>query len=194
MHIRVPFLPLIIVTFSLFVPSTANSNLVGGADRDVLDYIHSDLNNRFLDATTPVIQMMGDPRVYIATCALLCAFGNERMFETGKLSSVAFLESGSIAYALKKIISRPRPPNNNLKETDSFPSGHVVLAYTIATVAGDQYPKLRIPLCIMAFGTAFSRVYLGRHYPSDVITGAIIGILVGAQVTHSKKAILKFSF
>jgi undecaprenyl-diphosphatase len=168
--------------------------MIGDVDRDILDYIHGDMNNKFLDATAPVIQMMGDPHVYFATCALLCAFGNERMFETGKLSSAAFIESGFIAYALKKIVGRPRPPNYNLKETDSFPSGHVVLAFTIATVAGNQYPKLRAPLYIMAFGTAFSRVYLGRHYPSDVIAGAIIGTLVGVHATYLKGTILNISF
>jgi len=190
---RISFLVLIIMTFSLFVSLTANSNMIGDVDRDILDYIHEDMNNKFLDTTTPIIQMMGDPHVYIATCALLCAFGNEKMFETGKLSSAAFIESGFIAYALKKIVGRPRPLNNSL-ETDSFPSGHVVLAYTIATVAGSQYPKLRVPLYIMAFGTAFSRVYLGRHYPSDVIAGAIIGTLVGMHATYLKGTILNFSF
>ena len=75
------------------------------------------MNNKFLDTTTPIIQMMGDPYVYIATCALLCAFGNEKMFETGKLSSAAFIESGFIAYAIKKIVGRPRPLNNSLCQT-----------------------------------------------------------------------------
>ena len=191
---RISFLVLIIMTFFLFVSLTANSNMIGDVDRDILGYIHGDMNSKFLDTTTPIIQMMGDPHVYIATCALLCAFGNERMFETGKLSSAAFIESGFIAYALKKIVSRPRPLDNNLKETDSFPSGHVVLAFTIATVVGNQYPKLRVPLYIMAFGTAFSRIYLGKHYPSDVIAGAIIGTLVGMHVTYSKGTILNISF
>jgi undecaprenyl-diphosphatase len=173
-------------------PHTASSNAIGDADQDLFRYIHEDMENGFFDTTLPVIQRMGDSEVYAGICMLLCAFGDERMAETGKLAATAFLEAGFIAYSLKHIIGRPRPLNE--EEATSFPSGHATLAFTMATVAGYEYTRLRIPLYTLALGTAFSRVYLGRHYPSDVLAGAIIGTLAGLHVIHYRKPILEFSF
>ena len=173
------------------ITPAASSNAIGDADRDAFRYIHEDMKNGFLDATLPTIQEMGDTDVYLGICTILLAFGNEKMAETGTLAAAAFMESGTIAYSLKKIVGRRRPLSS---ERDSFPSGHTTLAFTMATVGGHEYPKLRIPLYAAAFGTAFARVYLGRHYPSDVIVGALIGTLVGIHITHYRNRILSFSF
>lgn len=181
-----------VLIFMALVPQMVSSNAIGDADRDLFLYIHEDLSNGFLDSALPAIQRIGDPPVYLGICTLLLAFGNEKMAETGKLAAAAFLESGSIVYALKQMINRPRPLNE-LEEV-SFPSGHSALAFTLATVVGHEYPRTRIPLYITASATAFSRVYLGRHYPSDVIFGALIGTLVGIQIIHHKKPVLSFSF
>ena len=181
-----------ILVFMALIPQMASSNAIGDADRDLFLYIHEDMNNSFLDSVLPAIQRMGDPPVYLGICTLLCAFGNEKMAETGKLAAAAFLESGFIVFALKQIINRPRPLDE-LAEV-SFPSGHSALAFALATVVGYEYPKIRIPLYITASATAFSRVYLGRHYPSDVIFGALIGTLVGLQMIHYRKPVLSFSF
>ena len=189
---RFPFYLIIAALFLSAVPSTADASALRDADHDLFRYINEDMESGFLDVTTPVIQRMGDSQFYAAACMLLLAFGDEKMAETGKLASAAFLQAGFIAYGLKKIVRRPRPLDED--EKSSFPSGHSTLAFTMATVAGHEYPKLRIPLYFCAFGTAFSRVYQGRHYPSDVIAGAIIGTLTGLQMVHYKKPILSFSF
>lgn len=181
-----------ILILMALVPPMANSNAIGDVDRDLFLYIHKDLNNGFLDSVLPAIQRMGDPPVYLAICTLLLAFGNEKMAETGKLAAAAFLESGFIVYTLKQIINRPRPLDE-LEEV-SFPSGHSTLAFSLATVVGHEYPRIRIPLYITASATAFSRVYLGRHYPGDVIFGALVGTLVGIQMIHYRKPVLSFSF
>ena len=176
----------------ILVTTSAYSNSVEDFDHDLFSYIHSDMQNKALDKTTPAIQRMGEPQVYFALCALLCAFGNDREFETGKLAIVGFAETGAIIYALKETIRRPRPLNES--EKTSFPSGHSGFAFTLATIISHDYPKLRIPLYLTALGTAFSRIYLGKHYPSDVFAGAFIGTLVGIQITHYKNPILKISF
>ena len=150
------------------------------------------MENGFFDTTLPVIQEMGHSQIYTATCMLLCAFGDEKMEETGKLAAAAFMEAGFVAYALKRLVGRSRPLDES--ETNSFPSGHTTLAFAMATVAGYEYTRLRIPLYAGALATAFARIYLGRHYPSDVLAGAIIGTLAGLQMIHYRKAILSFSF
>ncbi len=172
--------------------SVAESNAIGDADRELFEYIHEDMKSESLDVATENVQRMGDAKVYAGVCMLLCAFGDERMFETGKLATAAFIETGMVTYAIKKIVGRPRPLNES--EKDSFPSGHSAYAFALATIAGYKYTKLRIPLYIAASGTAFSRVYLGRHYPSDVLMGAVIGSLSGWLIIHFKEPVLKFSF
>ena len=180
------------IIFLLLILGTTGEALSENIDKKVFNYVHNDMENKFLDSTMPLVQRMGDPKVYLAVCAILCGFGNEKMFETGKLASAGFVETGVLVYALKTIVGRQRP--NNSLEKDSFPSGHSAFAFTIATIAGKQYPVLRIPLYIGATGTLFARVYLGRHYPSDAIVGCFIGILVGLQMNHYRSAVLNFSF
>ncbi|MGQ9610886.1 MAG: phosphatase PAP2 family protein, partial [bacterium] len=179
---------LLILSIAILPEKVLSRNI----DEELFNYIHNDIANKALDSTLPVVQRMGDPKVYLALCAMLCGFGDERMFEIGKLASAGFVETGVLVYILKTFVGRPRP--NNSLEKDSFPSGHSAFAFTIATIAGKQYPFLRIPLYITATGTSFARIYLGRHYPSDVIVGCLIGVLVGLQMNHYKSAILSLSF
>ena len=191
-YFRPSFCALVILVCITGIPQIACSNAIGDADRDLFQYIHEDMKNSFLDESLPIIQRMGDTQVYLGVCAILCAFGNEKMRNTGKLATAAFMEAGFVAYSLKKIVGRPRPLNEN--EISAFPSGHTTLAFTMATVIGHEYTKLRIPLYAVAFCTAFARVYLGRHYPSDVLAGAAIGTLAGLHMIHYRKTILSFSF
>ena len=181
-----------IIICLILVATSAYPNSLKDFDHDLFSYVHNDMENKALDRISPTIQRMGEPQVYFALSALLCAFGYDREFETGKLAIAGFAETATIIFALKKTIRRPRPLNGS--EKDSFPSGHSGFAFTLATIVSHNYPKLRIPLYLTAFGTAFSRIYLGRHYPSDVFAGAFIGTLVGIQITHFKNPILRISF
>ena len=190
--IKLCLLFLILTVCFLSLSNFAHASRLSEIDRDVFSYVHEDMKNKFLDEATPLIQSMGDPRFYVGLCAFLCAFGNEKMVETGKLASAGFIGTGGLTYLLKESIGRSRPLNN--MEKDSFPSGHAAFSFTMATIVGHQYPKLRIPLYIGAIGTGFSRIYLGRHYPSDVIAGAMIGTLMGAIVIRFDEPILKLSF
>lgn len=91
---------------------------------------------------------------------------------------------------LKVLVGRDRPPLANpdpeplvaLAPTYSFPSGHALVAFASATVLAAAVPRLRWPLLGLAALIAWSRVYVGVHYPGDVLAGALLGIALGLLV------------
>jgi membrane-associated phospholipid phosphatase len=75
----------------------------------------------------------------------------------------------------------------------SFPSGHSTLAFNTATTLALDYPKwyVVVPAFFWAGSVGYSRLYLGKHYPSDVLGGAAVGI-GSAYISHwLNKAIFK---
>lgn len=88
---------------------------------------------------------------------------------------------------LKELFGRIRPCNvldwvltpNGCSGTLSFPSNHALNNFAVAMFFYVLYPKLKWALFITAGLIAFSRVYLGLHYPSDIIGGALIGCVIG---------------
>jgi len=96
---------------------------------------------------------------------------------------------GLITLILKRIIGRGRPMHlidtglfgleaNLLDWTyQSFPSGHATTIFAAAMVIGFLSARLFVPALLVAVIVAISRIALGDHYPSDVVAGAIVGIL-----------------
>lgn len=114
------------------------------------------------------------------------------------LAQKAYEVAGSLVIAavatqgMKTIVGRQRPYATHTDiypdrvETDkSFPSGHVSAAFSTAASLSIQFKKwyVTVPLYAWSTGVAYSRMYLGQHYPSDVVAGAAVGI-GSAYLTH----------
>ena len=112
--------------------------------------------------------------------AILCAFyyfyfvkKDLKFISAGIISGIAVT---AVVEIIKRILLRPRPDASDLF---SFPSRHTALAFMLAWLAIQQNPKskARYLLIPWAVAVAFSRMWLEQHYLTDVVAGAIIGIV-----------------
>ncbi|MGQ9543868.1 MAG: phosphatase PAP2 family protein [Candidatus Bathyarchaeia archaeon] len=69
----------------------------------------------------------------------------------------------------------------------SFPSGHSERVFALATILRGKGRKRAALLYILAATVAFSRVYLGVHYPLDIFVGSLIGLIVGKVTLRLEK-------
>ena len=98
----------------------------------------------------------------------------------------SIIEALGLTYGLKYTIDRQRPyekyPDKirpiEPEDSPSFPSGHTTAAFSLATSLSITYPKWYViaPSAVWACGVGLARINQGVHYPSDVITGAAIGV------------------
>ena len=105
---------------------------------------------------------------------------------TALLAAAAYAVASLCANVIKLLTDRERPPVAHPDVTalidipygSSFPSAHAATAFAAAGVVATRYPALRLPLFALATLIAVSRVYLGVHYPLDVLAGACLGLAV----------------
>ena len=139
------------------------------------------------------VTQLGDYRAVMGGSILLMAYGNEAHRETGKLLASAYMGAGIVAYGMKRVVRRKRPLDETLGNP-AMPSGHASITFSVATLLGYRYPRWRVPLYVGAGLVSFSRIYLGRHYTSDVLAGAAIGTAMGMLVWHQRVTLLKWEF
>jgi undecaprenyl-diphosphatase len=102
----------------------------------------------------------------------------------------ADLAADGISLVLRQWIGRLRPPLVYPEprplvptpHTGSFPSGHSATAFACATVIAWASPRLALPAFVLAALVAWSRVYVGVHWPLDVLGGAALGVLVATAL------------
>lgn len=152
-----------------------------------------------LDKIMVDLSKYGREAVWIGVTALLFIFGKKDGRKAAVLLTIAFLILIPLGTILKSEIDRPRPvqissdhiltPN----ETDpSFPSGHAVIVSAGAIILLLKFNRGKqivasVILAIEAALVAYSRVYVGVHYPLDVFAGILLGTGVACAVVASSK-------
>lgn len=122
---------------------------------------------------------------------------NDHQRETGILAVEAATDGLLVTEALKLVTQRARPRdgtfqgnfyNSSSVTNSSFPSTHAMMAWSAATVLAHEYPGLLTEVFAygLATGVSVARVTGKDHFPSDVVVGSALGLLIGKQVykTH----------
>lgn len=170
-------------------------------DWTVLHWIHDRLHCGFLDFLMPRITLLGNGgAVWVVIALILLCIRKHR--RTG-LALLMGLGAGVLIgnLLLKPLIDRPRPcwidqttPLLIACPTDySFPSGHTlssVIAAAVLCGARRGWGWIAVPL---AAAIAFSRLYLYVHFPTDVLAGAALGIVIGLIAQRATAALTAHS-
>jgi len=126
---------------------------------------------------------------------MVALIGGERERRAALRGIVSLGLASAIANGpVKWVVRRPRPGLDSvpplrrlLKQpgTSSFPSGHSASAAAFATGVALESSRAAVPVALLAAGVAYSRPYLGMHYPSDVAAGVLLGAGCALLVRNS---------
>ncbi len=137
----------------------------------------------------------------LALMAVGIANHDQKLKQVAFNTGIALIGNTVITMGMKNAIQRQRPfvtwsdkimLQGNTSPTDySFPSGHTSTAFSVATSVSLAYPKWYViaPSFAFASATAYSRMYRGAHYPTDVLCGMVVGS-GSAYLTHKLQKML----
>lgn len=178
--------------------------------REFIDYRDT---HAWVRAVSPVITRMGTYGAW-GTAAIFLGVGliggDKKSTETAVLASSAIAQSGILVTFLKGIFGRQRPfwadgvdhwsgPVGFFKRFgsgqsgryDSFPGGHAITAFSLATVLAMQYREtVWVPILAYttATGVALSRVTENKHWLSDTLVGGVLGYIIGRLVVRNHRS------
>jgi len=151
--------------------------------------INSRTQNAFFDLIMPVLSDIDLWRwPLIAVIVAVTIFGKRRARITILAALVAVALSDQLSSGLlKPLVCRPRPSHvlegvrllAGRGGRYGFPSSHAANVFSAWIVLALRHPRLKYALAVIPLGVAYSRVYMGVHYPLDVIGGALLGLGVG---------------
>lgn len=168
-------------------------------DKPLYDIIHRQKSNS-LDDFAGFVQEFGS----FPSFGIMGAFyAGGMLYNDSKAKSVAvdafassLVGAGIITTSLKIVTGRSRPRNGDgtyhfqpFGGDDSFPSGHTTQAFALASVIAEHYDEQWIDVTSYGIATlvGLARIEQEAHFPSDVVTGAIIGTVVGKSIVRYNK-------
>ena len=113
---------------------------------------------------------------YLESAVSIAAHGDDRAYAWLESSAKAIAVSEALVSSTKFVVGRRRPDGHLKRSNSSFPSSHASSAFAFATTLALHYPQHAAKIFEIACHVGISRIYLERHYPSDVLGGAAIGV------------------
>lgn len=163
-------------------------------DKALFYFFNIKIVNPVFDVLMPFITKDVNLRIFLALIWVgLLILGGKK----GRIIAILLIPAIAISdqlssHIIKPLVGRIRPCHElegvrllvGCGSGLSFPSSHAVNSFTVATLISRFYKKYSIYLFLFAFLVSFSRIYVGVHYPSDVVAGMIIGAIVGFGVVY----------
>ena len=161
-------------------------------DSELFLFINLGLQNRFFDLLMPILTEFKYWRIpFFLGMLVILVFGNKKM----RISAILLLiilgiTDASVNMVLKPWIGRVRPCNvftevhllAGCSHSGSFPSSHAANIFGAGTILSYFYRKIWVAWLTIAISVSFSRIYVGVHYPLDVLAGVFYGVLCGVLI------------
>lgn len=161
-------------------------------DRYIFYYINQRLKCSVLDKPMLLFTWLGSATFGLSFVTIITILGREQTRIIGLQAMLALVGSHLVVRLTKNLVGRCRPyltlPGTRYLAQQwrdcSFPSGHTAASFSLAVLLALNFPLLTLPLVTVAGLTGISRMYVGMHYPSDVLGGATVGTAF-AYMIHS---------
>jgi membrane-associated phospholipid phosphatase len=180
-----------VITATLF--TAAATVVLQGFDHSVMAWLAVHTDARLAALASKIGYWTQLPRLplYAITVVALAGWRYRRpdWLNAALAAAVAAIAAGLFADVIKVIVSRPRPVASLPDafywfkmgwDYQSFPSGHAAHCCAVAAALCLAVPRCGPLFLFAAAASAWARLYIGRHYPTDLLVGAWIGIVAGA--------------
>jgi membrane-associated phospholipid phosphatase len=135
-----------------------------------------------LEAPMNGLTRLARPEIVLSGLLAIALFDGTAGLATVRGCVAVLVPLNLVVETLKWCVHRTRPDGDTRRANSSFPSSHAANALAVAWMLSRRWPRGRIGFFLLAVLISFSRIYLNRHYLSDVVVGMALGAGVAVLV------------